>query len=100
MTFLIPHPRGQHILDWTWPEQSLSKEDFSERHQQQLPIQDKRALWVKECQGEPGKPYCKTLVLTKSQSNDTGYYRCFYQDIKAVIDGTTAASLYVFVRGK
>ncbi|XP_058252672.1 vascular endothelial growth factor receptor 3 isoform X2 [Hemibagrus wyckioides] len=90
--------RGQHILDWTWPDQSLSKEELSERQQEQLLIQDQRALWVKECQGEPGKPYCKTLVLTKSQSNDTGYYRCFYQDIKAVIDGTTAASLYVFVR--
>ncbi|XP_026796479.1 vascular endothelial growth factor receptor 3 isoform X3 [Pangasianodon hypophthalmus] len=90
--------RGQHILDWTWPEQSISKEVLSERHRQQLPTQDKRALWVQECQGEPGKPYCKTLVLTKTQSNDTGYYRCFYQDIKAVIDGTTAASLYVFVR--
>lgn len=96
---LIPCARGQHILDWTWPDQSLSKEELSERQQEQLLIQDKRALWVKECQGEPGKPYCKTLVLTKSQINDTGYYRCFYQDIKAVIDGTTAASLYVFVRG-
>ncbi|KAF7707139.1 vascular endothelial growth factor receptor 3 isoform X2 [Silurus meridionalis] len=90
--------RGQHILDWTWPEQSLIKEEFSEQHQQQLLIQDKRALWVKECQGEPGKPYCKILVLTKSQSNDTGYYKCFYQDIKAVIDGITSVSLYVFVR--
>ncbi|KAM9470494.1 vascular endothelial growth factor receptor 3 [Clarias gariepinus] len=90
--------RGQHILDWTWPEQSLSKEEISERHQQQSPIQDRRALLVNECLGEPGKPYCKTLVLTKSQSNDTGYYRCFYQDIKAVIDGATAVSLYVFVR--
>ncbi|TST60378.1 Vascular endothelial growth factor receptor 3 [Bagarius yarrelli] len=92
--------RGQRILDWTWPEQSLSKEELSERQRQQLSSQDKRALWVQECQGEPGKPYCKTLVLSKSQSNDTGYYRCFYQDIKAVIDGTTAASLYVFVRGR
>lgn len=99
MTFWIPCLRGQHVLDWTWPEQSLSKEEISERHQQQSPIQDRRALLVNECLGEPGKPYCKTLVLTKSQSNDTGYYRCFYQDIKAVIDGATAVSLYVFVRG-
>uniref|UniRef100_A0A4W4F6C2 Vascular endothelial growth factor receptor 3 n=1 Tax=Electrophorus electricus TaxID=8005 RepID=A0A4W4F6C2_ELEEL len=59
---------------------------------------EKRGLWVKECQGEPGKPYCKILVLTQSGSDDTGYYHCFYQDIKAIIDGTTAASIYVFVR--
>uniref|UniRef100_A0AAR2K4C3 Vascular endothelial growth factor receptor 3 n=1 Tax=Pygocentrus nattereri TaxID=42514 RepID=A0AAR2K4C3_PYGNA len=76
--------RGQLILDWAWPETSLSKVELT--------------LSVRECQGEPGKPYCKTLVLTKSQSNDTGYYRCFYQDIKVVIDGITAASVYVFVR--
>uniref|UniRef100_A0AAR2J758 Vascular endothelial growth factor receptor 3 n=1 Tax=Pygocentrus nattereri TaxID=42514 RepID=A0AAR2J758_PYGNA len=72
----------------------------SEREGQQpiTRVDDQRALSVRECQGEPGKPYCKTLVLTKSQSNDTGYYRCFYQDIKVVIDGITAASVYVFVR--
>uniref|UniRef100_A0A4W4F3F1 Vascular endothelial growth factor receptor 3 n=1 Tax=Electrophorus electricus TaxID=8005 RepID=A0A4W4F3F1_ELEEL len=74
--------RGQHLLGWAWPDQSL----------------EKRGLWVKECQGEPGKPYCKILVLTQSGSDDTGYYHCFYQDIKAIIDGTTAASIYVFVR--
>uniref|UniRef100_A0A8B9J7V9 Vascular endothelial growth factor receptor 3 n=1 Tax=Astyanax mexicanus TaxID=7994 RepID=A0A8B9J7V9_ASTMX len=94
--------RGQLILDWAWPEQSLSKVELSEREGQQLIThsEDQRVLWVRECQGQPGKPYCKTLVLSKSHSNDTGYYRCFYQDIKVIIDGTTAASVYVFVRGK
>uniref|UniRef100_A0A6Q2YYS3 Vascular endothelial growth factor receptor 3 n=1 Tax=Esox lucius TaxID=8010 RepID=A0A6Q2YYS3_ESOLU len=58
------------------------------------------ALWVLECQGEPGLPYCKTLVLTGAKGNDTGNYRCYYRDIKAVIEGTTAASVYVFVRGE
>uniref|UniRef100_A0A8B9J7F8 Vascular endothelial growth factor receptor 3 n=1 Tax=Astyanax mexicanus TaxID=7994 RepID=A0A8B9J7F8_ASTMX len=82
--------RGQLILDWAWPEQSLSKLITHS--------EDQRVLWVRECQGQPGKPYCKTLVLSKSHSNDTGYYRCFYQDIKVIIDGTTAASVYVFVR--
>uniref|UniRef100_A0A673FFD7 Vascular endothelial growth factor receptor 3 n=1 Tax=Sinocyclocheilus rhinocerous TaxID=307959 RepID=A0A673FFD7_9TELE len=57
-----------------------------------------RAVRVKECQGEPGKPYCKTLILTNTQANDSGYYRCFYQDIKYIIDGTTAVSIFVFVR--
>uniref|UniRef100_A0AAZ3SAC6 Vascular endothelial growth factor receptor 3 n=1 Tax=Oncorhynchus tshawytscha TaxID=74940 RepID=A0AAZ3SAC6_ONCTS len=43
-------------------------------------------------------PYCKTLVLTGAKGNDTGYYRCYYRDVKTVIDGATAATLYVFVR--
>ncbi|XP_076878856.1 vascular endothelial growth factor receptor 3 isoform X2 [Brachyhypopomus gauderio] len=92
--------RGQHILGWAWPEQSLDKGEFSKQEGQELAphIDLPRGLWVKECQGEPGKPYCKILVLTNSRSDDTGYYRCFYKDIKAIIDGTTAASIYVFVR--
>ena len=59
-----------------------------------------RAIWVKECRGEPGRPYCKTLVLSGARVNDTGYFRCYYRDIKAIIDGTTAVSVYVFVSGK
>uniref|UniRef100_A0A8C1XFR2 Vascular endothelial growth factor receptor 3 n=1 Tax=Cyprinus carpio TaxID=7962 RepID=A0A8C1XFR2_CYPCA len=62
------------------PEVSLSKVELTDR--------------------EPGKPYCKTLILTNTQANDSGYYRCFYQDIKDIIDGTTAASIFVFVRGE
>uniref|UniRef100_A0A6Q2XDI5 Vascular endothelial growth factor receptor 3 n=1 Tax=Esox lucius TaxID=8010 RepID=A0A6Q2XDI5_ESOLU len=76
--------RGQRTLSWVWPEASLPGQ--------------RRALWVLECQGEPGLPYCKTLVLTGAKGNDTGNYRCYYRDIKAVIEGTTAASVYVFVR--
>ncbi|XP_050960376.1 vascular endothelial growth factor receptor 3 isoform X1 [Labeo rohita] len=92
--------RGQRILDWNWPEVSLSKVEFTDRQDQQSPTDTPghRAVRVKECQGEPGKPYCKTLILTNTQADDSGYYRCFYQDIKAVIDGTTAASIFVFVR--
>lgn len=106
--------RGQRTLDWAWPEVTL-KIKPSDRH---LQNQDKdsdqdseeelrpmtggpgglRAVQVEECQGEAGKPYCKTLVLSNAQGNDTGYYRCFYQDIRAIIDGTTAVSAYVFVR--
>uniref|UniRef100_A0A8C1KJU8 Vascular endothelial growth factor receptor 3 n=1 Tax=Cyprinus carpio TaxID=7962 RepID=A0A8C1KJU8_CYPCA len=94
--------RGQRILDWSWPEVSLSKEKFTDHKDQQSPIDTlgHRVVRVKECQGEPGKPYCKTLILTNTQANDSGYYRCFYQDIKAIIDGTTAVSMFVFVRGE
>uniref|UniRef100_A0A8K9XLI2 Vascular endothelial growth factor receptor 3 n=1 Tax=Oncorhynchus mykiss TaxID=8022 RepID=A0A8K9XLI2_ONCMY len=60
----------------------------------------RRGVNILECPGEPGRPYCKTLVLTGAKGNDTGYYRCYYRDVKAVIDGTTAATLYVFVRGE
>ncbi|KAL0176746.1 hypothetical protein M9458_029076, partial [Cirrhinus mrigala] len=91
---------GQRILDWSWPEVSLTKVEFTDRQDQQSPTDTPghRAVRVRECQGEPGKPYCKTLILTNTQANDSGYYRCFYQDIKAIIDGTTAASTFVFVR--
>ncbi|KAJ8396760.1 hypothetical protein AAFF_G00013590 [Aldrovandia affinis] len=92
--------RGQRTLDWAWPERSLTKQEVRDRQEQaqggETPGQ--RAVWVRECQGEVGRPYCKTLVLTGACGNDTGYYRCFYQDIKAIIDGTTAASIYVYVR--
>ncbi|XP_073677300.1 vascular endothelial growth factor receptor 3-like [Garra rufa] len=92
--------RGQRILDWSWPEVFLSKVEFTDRQDQQSPTDTPghRAVRVQECQGEPGKPYCKTLILTNTQANDSGYYRCFYQDIKAIIDGTTADSIFVFVR--
>uniref|UniRef100_A0AAY4EPY7 Vascular endothelial growth factor receptor 3 n=1 Tax=Denticeps clupeoides TaxID=299321 RepID=A0AAY4EPY7_9TELE len=81
--------RGQHTLDWAWPDQSLTKFEVTDR-----------GVRVGECEGQPGKPYCKTLVLTGTYGNDTGYYRCFYKDIKAIIDGTTAASVYVFIKGQ
>ncbi|KAG9339321.1 hypothetical protein JZ751_023877, partial [Albula glossodonta] len=99
--------RGQRTLDWAWPERSLSRQEVAvERHEvaerqersQVAELPGQRALWVKDCQGESGRPYCKTLQLTGACGNDTGHYRCFYRDIKAIIDGTTAASVYVFVR--
>ncbi|XP_015205375.2 vascular endothelial growth factor receptor 3 isoform X1 [Lepisosteus oculatus] len=92
--------RGQHTLDWAWPEKSLRKQEVKDRQDQLYPtvLPGHRAVWVKECQGEPGKPYCKTLVLTRACGNDTGYYRCFYKDVKAAIDGATAASIYAFVK--
>lgn len=35
-----------------------------------------------------------------AQAKDTGYYRCYYKDVKAVIVGTTAVRVYVFIRGE
>uniref|UniRef100_A0A8C0ENJ7 Vascular endothelial growth factor receptor 3 n=1 Tax=Bubo bubo TaxID=30461 RepID=A0A8C0ENJ7_BUBBB len=65
--------RGQHPLEWSWPGEE-------------------------DCEGTGTKPYCKVLVLTETQANDTGYYRCYYKYIDAKIEGTTAVSTYVFVR--
>lgn len=59
-----------------------------------------RAALVSECPGRPGSPYCKRLVLNGARAKDTGYYRCYYKDVKAIIVGTTAVSTYVFVRGE
>lgn len=39
-------------------------------------------------------------MLTRTQANDTGSYTCYYKYIKARIEGTTAVSTYVFVRGE
>ncbi|XP_062332507.1 vascular endothelial growth factor receptor 3 isoform X1 [Osmerus eperlanus] len=91
--------RGQRTLTWAWPEHTLVGQELTDRQAQLAPTgaPGQRAVWVKECQGEPGRPYCKTLVLSGARVNDTGYYRCYYRDIKAIIDGTTAVSVYVFV---
>lgn len=59
-----------------------------------------RTIREEDCEGMDTKPYCKVLVLTGTQANDTGYYRCYYKYISAKIEGTTAISIYVFVRGK
>lgn len=59
-----------------------------------------RTVKEEDCEGTDTKPYCKVLTLTGTQANDTGYYRCYYKYINAKIEGTTAVSTYVFVRGK
>uniref|UniRef100_A0A8C7GDG5 Vascular endothelial growth factor receptor 3 n=1 Tax=Oncorhynchus kisutch TaxID=8019 RepID=A0A8C7GDG5_ONCKI len=92
---------GQRTLSWVWPETTLVGEELTDRQgagtPASVPVQ-RRGVSILECPGEPGRPYCKTLVLTGAKGNDTGYYRCYYRDVKAVIDGATAATLYVFVR--
>ncbi|XP_035525795.1 vascular endothelial growth factor receptor 3 [Morone saxatilis] len=92
--------RGQHTLAWTWPDQTLVGQELTNR-QAQLPSTGDpghRVALVSECPGQPGKPYCKRFVLNRAQANDTGYYRCYYKDVKVIIVGTTAVSIYVFVR--
>lgn len=55
---------------------------------------------MRDCEGTDARPYCKVLQLQEAHANDTGSYRCYYKYIKARIEGTTAASTYVFVRGE
>lgn len=59
-----------------------------------------RAIQEEDCEGTGTKPYCKVLLLPEAQANHTGYYRCYYKYIDVKIEGTTAVSTYVFVRGK
>uniref|UniRef100_A0AAZ3PMF4 Vascular endothelial growth factor receptor 3 n=1 Tax=Oncorhynchus tshawytscha TaxID=74940 RepID=A0AAZ3PMF4_ONCTS len=101
--------RGQRTLSWVWPETTLVGEELTDRQAGPRPSRapgretetgsgTPGAGTPASCPGEPGRPYCKTLVLTGAKGNDTGYYRCYYRDVKTVIDGATAATLYVFVR--
>ncbi|XP_059201767.1 vascular endothelial growth factor receptor 3 [Centropristis striata] len=92
--------RGQHTLAWAWPDQTLVGQELTDR-QAQLPstrAPGQRVALVSECPGQPGRPYCKRLILNRAQAKDTGHYRCYYKDVKAIIVGTTAVSVYVFVR--
>lgn len=94
--------RGQHPLEWSWPGGKVDpagKEKETELVASAAPSSG-RAIREEDCEGTGTKPYCKVLVLTETQANDTGYYRCYYKYIDAKIEGTTAVSTYVFVRGK
>lgn len=94
--------RGQHPLEWSWPGGKVDptgKEKETEFMASAAPSAG-RAIREEDCEGTGTKPYCKVLVLTETQANDTGYYRCYYKYIDAKIEGTTAVSAYVFVRGK
>ncbi|XP_074504407.1 vascular endothelial growth factor receptor 3 [Sebastes fasciatus] len=95
--------RGQHTLAWAWPDQTLVGQELTNRQAQLTTTgapgpPGQRVALVSACQGQPGRQYCKRLVLTGAWAKDTGYYRCYYKDVKAVIIGTTAVSVYVFVK--
>lgn len=55
---------------------------------------------MQDCEGTDTRPYCKVLLLSEAHANNTGSYRCYYKYINVRIEGTTAASTYVFVRGE
>ncbi|XP_045383548.1 vascular endothelial growth factor receptor 3 isoform X10 [Lemur catta] len=82
--------RGQHPLEWAWPgaQEAPATEDKD----------GEDTGLVRDCEGTDARPYCKVLLLHDAQANGTGSYRCYYKYIKARIEGTTAASTYVFVR--
>ncbi|XP_058505209.1 vascular endothelial growth factor receptor 3 isoform X1 [Solea solea] len=92
--------RGQRTLAWAWPDRTLAGVELTDRQTQLSTPRDPRqtVVLVSECPGQHGLPYCKRLVLNRAQAKDTGYYRCYYKDVKAIIDGTTAVSVYAFIR--
>ncbi|KAM7157414.1 vascular endothelial growth factor receptor 2 [Molossus nigricans] len=54
--------RGQRDLDWLWPNNQSSSE---------------KRVEVTDCSDSL---FCKTLTIPKVIGNDTGAYKCFYQD--------------------
>lgn len=88
-------------MEWLWPGiQEDTVQTGKESDSVVLSVNDIRIVKEEDCEGTDAKPYCKVLTLTGTQANDTGYYRCYYKYINAKIEGTTAVSTYVFVRGK
>ncbi|XP_036913935.1 vascular endothelial growth factor receptor 3 isoform X2 [Sturnira hondurensis] len=85
--------RGQHPLQWAWPATGKGAEEAPATGKD-----SEDSGLVQDCAGTDTKPYCKVLLLPEAHANDTGSYSCHYKYIKARIEGTTAASTYVFVR--
>ncbi|MED6279424.1 hypothetical protein CHARACLAT_000781, partial [Characodon lateralis] len=92
--------RGQRTLAWSWPEKMLVGQELTDRQDelQSTGTPGQRTVFISECPGQKGQQYCKRLFLHGAQGKDTGYYRCYYKDINAIIDGITAVSIYAFVR--
>ncbi|XP_036773708.2 vascular endothelial growth factor receptor 3 isoform X1 [Manis pentadactyla] len=82
--------RGQHPLEWAWPGAQEAPAP-GEKDGEDTGV-------VRDCEGTDTRPYCKALLLPEAHANNTGSYHCYYKYIKARIEGTTAASTYVFVR--
>uniref|UniRef100_F7DLA5 Vascular endothelial growth factor receptor 2 n=1 Tax=Monodelphis domestica TaxID=13616 RepID=F7DLA5_MONDO len=66
--------RGQRDLDWLWPNNQSTS--------------DNRVV-VTDCWDGP---FCKMLTITKVIGNDTGAYKCLYQD------NDVSSSIYVYVQ--
>ncbi|XP_021098280.1 vascular endothelial growth factor receptor 3 isoform X2 [Heterocephalus glaber] len=82
--------RGQHPLEWAWPGAPEAPAAGGKESED--------SGFVRDCEGTDARPYCKVLLLSETHANDTGSYCCYYKYINAHIEGTTAASTYVFVR--
>ncbi|EPY87675.1 fms-related tyrosine kinase 4 isoform 1-like protein [Camelus ferus] len=82
--------RGQHPLEWAWPG-AQDAPGTGEKGSEDTGV-------ARDCEGTDARPYCKVLQLQEAHANNTGSYRCYYKYIQARIEGTTAASTYVFVR--
>ncbi|XP_060634517.2 vascular endothelial growth factor receptor 2 [Anolis sagrei] len=65
---------GQRALEWFWPNNQTSFEN---------------RVAVTDC---TKNVYCKLLTVSNVKGNDTGAYKCFYED------NHTAASVYVYVQ--
>ncbi|XP_066487976.1 vascular endothelial growth factor receptor 2 [Tiliqua scincoides] len=65
---------GERPLEWLWPNNQSSAEN---------------RVVVTNC---TGNAYCKMLTLSKVIGNDTGAYKCIYQDNHAM------SSIYVYVQ--
>ncbi|XP_051869259.1 vascular endothelial growth factor receptor 3, partial [Pristis pectinata] len=89
--------RGQRPLGWTWPGKVAVKED-TKSPSYWLEEAGGRTVSITECEGVATHQYCKTLTLTGTRANDTGYYRCYYHFFESIVDEVTAVSIYVFVK--
>ncbi|XP_073093696.1 vascular endothelial growth factor receptor 2 isoform X2 [Manis javanica] len=67
--------RGRRDLDWLWPNNQIGSE---------------KRVEVTEC--SDSFFFCKTLTILKVMGNDTGAYKCFYQDTDV------ASVIYVYVQ--
>ncbi|KAJ7326706.1 hypothetical protein JRQ81_016465 [Phrynocephalus forsythii] len=65
---------GERALEWLWPSNQTSYEN---------------RVSVTDC---TDNVYCKMLMLTQAKDNDTGTYKCFYQESHAT------SSVYVYVQ--
>ncbi|XP_042325442.1 vascular endothelial growth factor receptor 2 [Sceloporus undulatus] len=65
---------GERALEWLWPNNQTSFEN---------------RVTVTDC---TDNVYCKILTLTQVKGNDTGAYKCFYQD------NHTVSSVYIYVQ--
>ncbi|KAI4585623.1 hypothetical protein MJG53_005857 [Ovis ammon polii x Ovis aries] len=73
-TLAVQLPEGQRDLRWLWPNNQSSSE---------------KRVEVTDCSDGF---FCKMLTISEVIGNDTGAYKCFYQDIDM------ASTVYVYVQ--